>query len=60
MQSKISILLLNYNGKKFNQFCIASILTQTYQHFEIFFIDNASTDGSVEEVEQKFKKEIQS
>ena len=58
MNSYISILLLNYNGKQFNQACIESILVQTYQHFEILFIDNASTDGSVAEVEQLFAKEI--
>ena len=58
MQPKISILLLNYNGKQFNQACIESILVQTYQYFEILFIDNASTDDSVEKVEQLFTKEI--
>jgi glycosyltransferase involved in cell wall biosynthesis len=60
MHPQVSILLLNYNGKKFNQACINSILTQSYQHFEILFIDNASSDGSVEEVEQIFVKEIKS
>jgi glycosyltransferase involved in cell wall biosynthesis len=60
MQPQVSILLLNYNGKKFNQACIASILTQTYQYFEILFIDNVSTDGSGEEVERLFSKEIKS
>jgi glycosyltransferase involved in cell wall biosynthesis len=59
MEFQVSILLLNYNGKKFNQACIASILTQTYQHFEILFIDNASTDDSVAEVAHLFQNEIQ-
>jgi glycosyltransferase involved in cell wall biosynthesis len=59
MSPQVSIIILNYNGKKFNQACLNSILHQTYQHFEILFIDNASTDDSVAEVEQSFKKEIE-
>jgi glycosyltransferase involved in cell wall biosynthesis len=60
MHSQVSILILNYNGKKFNQACLESVLVQTYQHFEILFIDNDSVDDSVEEVEQLFSKEIKS
>lgn len=55
-----SILLLNYNWKSFNKNCIDSILNQTYKNFEIIFIDNASTDWSLEEVERMFSKEIKS
>lgn len=58
MSSSVSILILNYNGKRFNQNCITSVLDQTYQNFEIIFIDNASLDDSLEEVENLFRKEI--
>ena len=56
----VSIILLNYNGKQFNKNCIASILLQTYKNYEIIFVDNKSTDGSVEEIEDFFYKEISS
>lgn len=55
----VSIILVNYNGKQFNSACIESILKQTYQHFEIIFVDNASHDGSVEIVEREFAKELE-
>lgn len=55
---QVSILLLNYNWKSFNKACIDSILNQSYKNFEIIFIDNNSTDWSLEEVEKIFSKEI--
>lgn len=55
---KVSIVILNYNGKRFNADCLYSVLSQTYGDFEIIFIDNASTDDSLEEVESVFPKEI--
>ncbi len=58
MHSLVSIVILNYNGKKFNQACLSSVLQQSYTNFEIIFVDNASHDGSVEEVEKIFESEI--
>lgn len=58
MDRFVSIILVNYNWKNFNMPCIESILLQSYQKFEIIFVDNASTDWSVEEVERKYDKEI--
>ncbi len=54
----VSIILLNYNGKQFNKACIDSILKQSYQDCEIIFVDNVSTDGSLEEVALLYKKQI--
>lgn len=56
--NNVSIILLNYNWKKFNINCINSVLKQTYKDFEIIFVDNCSIDWSLEEVEKVFKKEI--
>jgi hypothetical protein len=56
----VSIILLNYNGKRFNKPCIDSILQQNYQNFEIIFVDNSSTDWSLEEVKKIYQKESQS
>ncbi|MCK9272045.1 glycosyltransferase family 2 protein [Candidatus Gracilibacteria bacterium] len=58
MQPRVSIIILNYNGKQFNQDCLNSVLSQSYQDFEIIFVDNGSSDGSLEEVEYLFKNEI--
>ena len=59
-QPKISIILVNYNGERFNLPCIDSILKQRYQSFEIIFIDNNSSDNSVAIVENEYISEISS
>lgn len=44
---KISIILINYNGKKYNDKCIASVLRSTVaDKIQIVVVDNASTDDS--------------
>lgn len=60
MKITVSIILLNYNWKQFNKDCIDSILAQNYQDFEIIFVDQCSTDWSLEEVENIYQKEIKS
>ncbi len=49
MKKQISVILVNYNGKKYNDACIASILGSTIrEQIQIVVVDNASTDGSLE------------
>jgi len=51
---KVSIIVLNYNGMKFVDKCLESVLSSNYPDFEIVFVDNASSDGSIEYVKEKF------
>ena len=44
----ISIVLVNWNGKRFLSDCLHSIAAQSYQPTEVLIVDNASTDGSQE------------
>ena len=48
MQSKplVSIFLPYYNDKKFIKDAIEGVLNQTYQNWELFLFNHASTDGS--------------
>ena len=46
-----SICIPNYNYGKYIGQTIESVLTQTYQNFEIIVVDNASTDNSIEIIE---------
>ncbi len=48
----ISVLIVNWNGEKWLKNCLDSLKAQTYKNYEIIFIDNASTDGSVNFVKQ--------
>lgn len=55
MEEKISVVLVNYNGKKYNDKCITSILnSEVNETLQIVVVDNASTDGSMEEMEKKW------
>jgi len=55
MNELISIIVINYNGTRWNERFLESLLKQTYQNFELIFVDNASTDKSVEIVKNKYQ-----
>lgn len=44
---KISIITVNLNGNRFLAESIGSVLSQTYQDFELLIIDGGSSDGSL-------------
>ena len=50
----ISIVITNYNGKHFLEDCLSSIASQTYQDYETILVDNASRDGSVAFVRERY------
>jgi GT2 family glycosyltransferase len=52
--SLVSVIIVNFNGKKFLQDCLSSLLIQTYSPFEVILVDNASHDGSIEFVQEHF------
>ena len=52
----ISVIVLNYNGKKYLAKCLSSLQKNDYDNYEVILVDNASTDGSVEFVQKKFFK----
>ena len=41
-----SIIIVNWNGKKFLAKCLESLRQQAYQRFSIILVDNGSNDGS--------------
>ena len=45
---KVTIILLNWNGKNDTIECLESLKNITYSNYDILLIDNGSTDGSPE------------
>lgn len=52
--SKVSIVIPNYNGIKYVETCLDALKKQTMKDVEILVIDNGSTDGSLELVQEKY------
>jgi len=52
----ISVVVPNYNGATFLAECLDSLLEQSVGDVEIVLVDNASSDSSVEMVEQKYPR----
>src|SRR3989344_4230145 len=51
---RLSLVVLNWNGKQHLETCFNSIKDQSYKDFETLLVDNGSNDGSVEFVREKF------
>ncbi len=49
--SKVAVQLLSYNGAPFLKGALDSLAQQTFQDFDLFVLDNGSTDGSVSIIE---------
>lgn len=52
----ISVLLLCWNHAAFLEQCISALAAQTDRHFQICFLDNASTDKSLEKAQALFER----
>lgn len=52
----ISIIIVNWNGRKYLAKCLPSLKKQTYKNLEVFFVDNASKDSSVSYVKRHYPR----
>ncbi|MCX6761692.1 MAG: glycosyltransferase family 2 protein [Candidatus Moranbacteria bacterium] len=53
---KVSIVVLNYNGKDCLRGSLASLFCLGYPNFEVVAVDNNSIDGSLESARQSFSR----
>lgn len=51
---KLSIIIVNYNGKKYLRDCLESIKRHVTVDHEVIMVDNASIDGSCEYLQEFF------
>lgn len=54
--SRVSVIIVNYNGGGYIGKCLDSLLRQSFKDFTISVVDNGSSDGSVEYIRQKYPK----
>ena len=54
----IGVVICNYNKKEFVLQCIQSVLESKVHNFDIYMVDNASTDGSVEAVRKNYGEQV--
>lgn len=55
---KIGIFICTYNGKNYILNCLESLFCQTIQNFDIYIVDNASTDGTIDAVNEHYKDKV--
>src|SRR5215470_12588027 len=48
----VSVTIVTYNSGRFIKRCLESVLAQRYAYKEIVIVDNASTDGTIDILEQ--------
>ena len=58
MNPLISIIIVNFNGKKWLAPCLDSVRAQEYKNYEIILVDNASSDDSLEFVQKNYPEVI--
>ncbi len=57
MGSLFSIVIPTFNSRRYSPECVASTLSQTYQNIEVIVDDNASSDGTCEEIRKSSGKD---
>jgi len=56
IETTVSIVIVNWNGKDFLRSCLKSLNNQVFKDFEVIIVDNGSTDGSLEMLESSFSE----
>ena len=57
--NEIGVYICNFNGKDWVIGCVESIKEQTLKSFNIHIVDNASTDGSVGELTNRYGNDVE-
>lgn len=54
MPPLVSVVVVNFNGKKFLDDCLLALAGQTFRDFDVILVDNGSSDGSADFVRERF------
>lgn len=56
MTPHIKILILNWNGKDLLKHCLDSVIAIDYPNYSVMIIDNGSSDGSLDMVQENYSQ----
>ena len=56
--NSIAVIICNYNKKEYVKKCLESLFLQSKKDFDVVVVDNASTDGSAEELSKLYRNKI--
>ena len=51
---RVSLIVVNWNGRAYLEACLSSLLALDYPDFSVVVVDNASTDGSPDFIRDRF------
>jgi len=57
-KSKVSIIIVTWNAEKFIPYVLDSIAKQTFKDYDVLIVDNASIDGTVKMLENKYSAKV--
>lgn len=55
---KVGVVICNYNKQDYVLKCIEHILNQTMTDFDVYVVDNASTDDSVKRIQEQYGNQV--
>ncbi len=55
--NKLAIIICNFNKSKYLIKCIKAVKNSTYNNYDLYVVDNASSDDSVAQVKKNFKED---
>lgn len=58
MAPKVSIIILNWNGKEDALECLESVYRIDYPSYEVIVVDNGSTGNTKEIIESKYRDKV--
>jgi len=56
--SKVSVIIINYNGKELLEKCLDSLFKTEYDNYEVILVDNNSTDDTIEFITNNYPSVI--
>lgn len=52
MNYYVSVVIISFNTKEYIRECLESVFTQDFSNFEVIIVDNASTDGTIDVINE--------